>query len=516
LSKPRIDNSKPQKTAPSWFKAALALAFVAWVVSATWNSGDSRALALGMPAGHVQPLMVEEVGDATRLIVSWDKPPSELKIEDVPDKPMSISFSGSMPGLGDLGHVQRFFTWPNLSKVFVENKEGQVRIIVKRTLKGSAIVRAGLNRLIIDVPHDYDRLSSARSIGPGLRHMGVLEKTSGGPVHVHVLEIDPRNPEVEIRPALAVDRLGGKASVSKIVASHQALAGINGSFFKPDTGMPLGILMINQELISGPIYNRVALGIGTDNSLSMAQVRLVGDIAASDGMGHTVKMPVHNVNQPRIRPTETVVYTGRWGAMAPKVPSHGFQIQLRQNRITAISTTTSLEIPKDGLVISGPNTPQMLWLAAQPVGFPVKVGVYTTPDWSNMRQAISGGPWLVRNGYSYIDVTAQHFSTRSLGTREPRTAAGITRSGKLLLVTVDGRRPHVSVGMTLPELSRLMTKLGAVEAMNLDGGSSTQMAINGETVNYPSSGKVGVSNSLLVRRLPGNTGVAVGSSTGHL
>jgi hypothetical protein len=509
--------SKPSSTtagSASWFKGLLALGFVAWVVSSTWGGASAVGLSA---ANHVQPLTVEEMPDATRLIVSWEGPPSELKVDDSVDKPMAVSFPGSMPGLGSLGHTQRTFSWPNLSKVFIENKDGHVRVVVKRTLKGTAVVRAGLNRLIIDVPHDYDRLSTARTIGPGLRHMGMLEKTTGGPVHIHVLEIDPKHPDVEVRPALAVDRLGGKASVSRIVANHQAMAGINGSFFKPDTGMPLGILMINQELISGPIYNRVALGIGSDNSLNMAQIHLVGDVSASDGMGHTVRLPLNNVNQPRIRPTETVVYTSRWGTMAPKVPSHGFQIQLRENRIVAVSTSSSLEIPKDGMVLSGPATPQMLWLAAQPAGFPVRVGVYTSPDWSNMRQAISGGPWLVRSGHPYIDVVAQHFSTRSLGTREPRTAAGITKSGKLLLVTVDGRHPHVSVGMTLPELSRLMCKLGAVQAMNLDGGSSTQMAINGQTVNLPSSGKVGVSNSLLVRRLVPNTGVAVNAAiSGHL
>jgi hypothetical protein len=503
-------SNQPSNGSASWLtgalKGAVVLGFLFWVISTLWDSGAS---AVGLPASRVQPLSVEELPEATRLIVSWEGPPSELKVEDSAGKPMAISFPGAMPGLGSSGHMQRPFSWPNLSKVFVENKEGQVRVVVKRSLKGTAIVRAGLNRLIIDVPHDYDRLSTARPIGPGLRHMGILEKTSGGPVHVHVLEIDPKHPEVEVRPALAVDRLGGKASVSRIVSNHQAIAGINGSFFKPDTGMPLGILMINQELISGPIYNRVALGIGADNSLSMAQIHLVGEVSAFDGFGHTLRLPLHNVNQPRIRPTETVVYTSRWGAAAPKVPSHGFQIQLRENRITGISTTTPLEIPKDGMVLSGPATPQMLWLASQPVGFPVRVGVYTAPDWSGMRQAISGGPWLVRGGHPYIDVAAQHFSTRSLGTREPRTAAGITKSGKLLLVTVDGRRPHISVGMTLPELSRLMCKLGAMQAMNLDGGSSTQMAIHGQTVNLPSSGKVGVSNSLLVRHLSASSGVAV-------
>jgi exopolysaccharide biosynthesis protein len=144
-------------------------------------------------------------------------------------------------------------------------------------------------------------------------------------------------------------------------------------------------------------------------------------------------------------------------------------------------------------------------LAAVPANQTVNLNVYTLPDWSGMQHAIGGGPWLVRDGSPYVDLHAEHFSSKSLGFREPRSAVGITGEGKLLLVTVDGRQKNVSVGMTLSELSFLMQKLGAVNAMNLDGGSSTQMSIYGKTVNRPSSGNVGVSNSLIIRKSNGNS-----------
>ncbi len=64
--------------------------------------------------------------------------------------------------------------------------------------------------------------------------------------------------------------------------------------------------------------------------------------------------------------------------------------------------------------------------------------------------------------------------------------AGVTADGRVLLVTVDGRRPGVSVGVTLVEGARVMASLGAREAMNLDGGGSTTMAIGGRVVNRPS------------------------------
>ena len=57
--------------------------------------------------------------------------------------------------------------------------------------------------------------------------------------------------------------------------------------------------------------------------------------------------------------------------------------------------------------------------------------------------------------------------------------------GTLLLVTVDGRRPGWSAGMTLPEAARLMRSLGARDALNLDGGGSSTMTVRGEVVNRP-------------------------------
>jgi exopolysaccharide biosynthesis protein len=91
--------------------------------------------------------------------------------------------------------------------------------------------------------------------------------------------------------------------------------------------------------------------------------------------------------------------------------------------------------------------------------------------------------------------------------RHPRTAAGVSRDGRtLLLIVVDGRRPGWSVGATLPELARMMLDAGAWGAVNLDGGGSSAMwhrepsAATGRILNRPSDGHVRpVANHLGVR-----------------
>lgn len=451
-------------------------------------------------ASVMQKLQVYESDNHTRLVLALNGIAQDLKIQDEPGKPMTVTFRGApaQPGLP----YNKNFAWPNLKGVFIDQQNGRIQIFIKRGFTGSVKVSNEANRLVLNIPHVFVRTTGENDeISPGVKHTHLVEHLSAGPVRINVLEIDPANPAVDITPALASNRMGSKANVAAMVSGNQAIAGINGSFFKPDVGTPLGILIINQELISGPIYNRVALAISPTNELSMAQIRLGGEVVLPDRR----LLRISTINQPRTKSDQTVIYTSRWGKTAPNVPGGGLQVLLRNDRVAAVSKTTPLPIPQDGIVISGPATPELLALSNLGPTLPIVLNVYTLPDWSGMKHAIGGGPWLVRNGQPYVDLQAQHFTSRSLGTREPRSAVGITANGKMLLVTVDGRHRNISVGMTIYEMAHLMKRLGAVNAMNLDGGSSTQMSVFGRMINMPSAGSVGVSNSLIVKRSTDNT-----------
>ncbi len=88
--------------------------------------------------------------------------------------------------------------------------------------------------------------------------------------------------------------------------------------------------------------------------------------------------------------------------------------------------------------------------------------------------------------------------------RHPRTVAGLTKSGRLLLVVVDGRQPGWSVGMDKEEIASLLIRLGAVCAINLDGGGSSALWVRerGGLVNRPSDGRERpVSNHLGIRKI---------------
>jgi hypothetical protein len=88
-----------------------------------------------------------------------------------------------------------------------------------------------------------------------------------------------------------------------------------------------------------------------------------------------------------------------------------------------------------------------------------------------VHNALSGTEMLVRNGQN----TASDDAAPA-----PRTAIGLTRSGReMLILVVDGRQPGYSEGLTLPELADLLISLGAHDAMNLDGGGSSTLVREG-------------------------------------
>jgi hypothetical protein len=107
--------------------------------------------------------------------------------------------------------------------------------------------------------------------------------------------------------------------------------------------------------------------------------------------------------------------------------------------------------------------------------------------YSNLLVGIGGAPTLVKNGQVNVTYDQEIMWGSGVGydNRDPRTAVGYTANNHVILIVADGRQIN-SEGVGLPELAQIMIDLGCVEAMNLDGGGSTQMAVGNQYVNNPS------------------------------
>jgi hypothetical protein len=121
-------------------------------------------------------------------------------------------------------------------------------------------------------------------------------------------------------------------------------------------------------------------------------------------------------------------------------------------------------------------------------------------DWARARDAVSGAGLLVLQGRELHDWTEERISAGFETTRHPRTLIGVDADEAIWLVTVDGRQPALSLGMTFVELQALARRLGLQSALNLDGGGSTTMIVRGNIVNHPSdqAGPRPVGDALLV------------------
>ena len=322
----------------------------------------------------------------------------------------------------------------------------------------------------------------------GVKHIKLTKYYDGQPVRINVVEIDRKlAKDYTVTPVLASDTLNNRRTISTIAKNSNSIIALNGTFFKPQTGVPLGTLMIDGKMYTGPVYDRVAFGI-FDDGYDVARVKWEGMLKTDN-----VSVKVDNINQPRMLATYVLAYTSDWGKVAPPAPKYGLQFAVEKDRITKISTA-ALEIPHDGYVIAGPSS----LLNSFKVNDKIRFETRTNPEWKNVRHIISGGPYLVKDGEVYVDMTAEKLG--AIGGKNPRSAIGYTEDGDLILVAVDGREGR-SVGMTLMQLARFMKSVGCVGAINLDGGGSTVMYVDGKVVNKPAqTGGIPISNAIVLSK----------------
>ena len=328
------------------------------------------------------------------------------------------------------------------------------------------------------------------NVSKGVKHIRLTRYYNGKPVRINVVEADMKLAnDLVLTPALSSSSvLKSRRTISTIAKNNNAIVAINGTYFKPQTGVPLGTLMIDKKMYTGPIYDRVAMGIFNDG-FDIARVQLNATVK---GSGTTIK--VDNINQPRMLSTYVLAYTPEWGKISPYAPKYGMNLLVENNLITKASANP-IEIPQNGYVISGPKQTLQPLLKNKDA----KLTIKTNPEWNGVKHIISGGPYLVKDNEIFVDMTAQKLG--AIGGRNPRSAIGYTADNKLILVAVDGREGS-SIGMTLMELASFMKSAGCTNAMNLDGGGSTVMYINGQVVNHPAQkGGIPLSNAIVLSKI---------------
>ncbi|MBK7704241.1 MAG: phosphodiester glycosidase family protein [Acidobacteria bacterium] len=359
-----------------------------------------------------------------------------------------------------------------------------------------------------------------RLIQRGVEYAQMTRGTKDEPVRINLLKLDLKKVRLDV--VHAFDSAIGVETTSAMAKRKGALAAINAGFFRLDAsafaGEAAGVLKIDGQLLSESYADRSALGIL--NSRSKTEV-LFGRLNAYGAIGffQNGTKKFDGINRER-KPNEIILYTPAIGK-TPTVPVTTTELVFRQcefgcKRVDVIENRGGTTVPPDGYIVSVGETAKdeylveamkkraISGLTERTLIFDVMTVAGGTSKLSERfekaEDIVAGVPRLIRDGK--IDITwKEEKSSQSFAeTRHPRTAVAKLKNGKLLLVTVDGRQPGYSVGMSLTELAEFLLEIGAVEALNLDGGGSTAMYLDGKVVNKPSDkdGERKVSDAILV------------------
>lgn len=107
-------------------------------------------------------------------------------------------------------------------------------------------------------------------------------------------------------------------------------------------------------------------------------------------------------------------------------------------------------------------------------------------EWQELEHIVGGTPLLIKNGALIEDYSPEQTLKSFIANRHPRTAVGVKANGEWVFVVVDGKFLGFLGGMSIKKLAQFMLNLGCVHALNLDGGGSSTMVLEGRVVNRPS------------------------------
>lgn len=335
---------------------------------------------------------------------------------------------------------------------------------------------------------------------------------SGGPLVVNVVRVSPSAAKKDrLRAALGYGRVWennasqGRETVSGIAARNNALVAVNAGFFTFTSGHPIGLHLENGEPVTEPSLGRTAILVDAGGKGSVAAFSGSGAVTAEDG----ATFVIHGFNRQPGKGNEMLLFTPRFFSATLPVPGRmeaqvsGMK-SLRFNEnlsgtVSSVGEGGGTLLPPQTVVLSGGGTAGQFLRDHAGQGKKVTVRYNISPSLQNIRQAIAGGPCIVQDGRIALKHLEEGFGKSFSTTRHPRTAAGVTKDGSLLLLTVDGRQPFLSRGASLTETAALLLKFGAVNGVNLDGGGSSAMAVRGMVVNSPSgSAERSVANGLVL------------------
>jgi hypothetical protein len=317
-----------------------------------------------------------------------------------------------------------------------------------------------------------------------------------GPWSIHILEVARHRREIGVTTRAGTDRDGRLMRVPlTLLAARDTLEGadvvaaVNGDydFADPYLGLPIGLAVSNSMILSAGGPRRPAMAIldsgvpligvpqyelrfhEKDNYWHVDTINKPMDF--SSGSGLRVYTRAFNTEVKAAKPFRAIVVMKTGGQVWTLGGLRGIITEMRPAAEVQV-------IPENALLIAEPYDVKPSKSAFGDLKLRQRVLLLpsiTIGGQVNIKDVIGGLPTLISNGKIAIEGDGEPGDY--LKARHPRTAVCYT-DDNFIFAVVDGRQPKLSVGMTLEELADFMLSLGCKEAMNSDGGGSTELAVS--------------------------------------
>ncbi|MEH2293742.1 MAG: phosphodiester glycosidase family protein [Nostoc sp.] len=353
---------------------------------------------------------------------------------------------------------------------------------------------ANPNRLIIDIRPDP---LEERDItwAPGLRWRQHYVNLGTERFPVVWLEVNPGKFGLTLKPMWASpDGLAGTAPLIQTAQRYLAVAGINGGYFNRNNRLPLGAIRRDSQWLSGPILNRGAIAWNDSGQFYFGRLTLEETLITANNQ----RLPILFLNSGYIQ-SGIGRYTPAWGLTYTPLTDNEIILVVQKDQITeqlpgGKGGGIAVPIPQDGYLLTlranAANAASQL-----PIGSAVSISSVTAPaDFSRYPHIIGAGPLLVQNRQIVLDAKGEKFSNAFIAEKAIRSGICTTATGTLMITATHNRVG--GYGPNLAEHAQLMQLMGCVDALNLDGGSSTSLYLGGQLLNRSPSTAARVHNGI--------------------
>ncbi|MEH2408947.1 MAG: phosphodiester glycosidase family protein [Nostoc sp.] len=383
---------------------------------------------------------------------------------------------------------------PLIQHVEVVKNQTIISLSVPFGLSPQVSTVANPNRLIIDIRPDP---LEERDItwAPGLRWRQHYVNLGTDRFPVVWLEVNPRKFGLTLKPMWASPNgLAGTATLIQTAQRYLAVAGINGGYFNRNNRLPLGAIRRDSQWLSGPILNRGAIAWNDSGQFYFGRLTLEETLITANNQ----RLPILFLNSGYVQ-SGIARYTPAWGLTYTPLTDNEIILVVQKDQITE-------QLPGDkvgGMAVPIPQDGYLLTLRANaasaasqlPIGSAVSISSVTAPaDFSRYPQIIGAGPLLVQNRQIVLDAKGEKFSNAFIAEKAIRSGICTTATGTLMITATHNRVG--GYGPNLAEHAQLMQLMGCVDALNLDGGSSTSLYLGGQLLDRSPSTAARVHNGI--------------------